>query len=586
MQDRKIIDEKYKWDLTLLFKTDEEFKKQKDYAKNKIDELAGFEGKLSTEENILKFFKLKEVVDKLVLKLDVYAFLKISENTADASAIRLAGESNSLVTYYSVKLAFVSPELALLSDALLVEMLNKTEFMPYSRILEGIKKEKPHIISKDKEELLAGVDEFSDFENLFSTITDAELKFDPIKLNSGEELHLNQSNFGLYAKHADREIRKQAHLNFYSGYKKVNLSLSCNYINYLKFCNFKAKTYNFKSSLDMALFNDEIDRSVYALILKSVKDNNSLYQKYIDKKIKLSNITDFSVYDINMPVGDGSKFKLDYDDSVILVKNALSILGREYKSVVDRVFAERWVDVYPSEAKRNGAFSVNCEIPYILLNHEPMYRSISTIAHELGHSVHSYLSEKYQPYFKSQTALFVAEIVSILNEILLAKYILKNETSVCAKRYVADGLLQEFNNNVFNVAMEAELEEFAHTSVNKGEELTFEDLNNKYEETCKCYYGNNVKLTEVSKYSWMRHSQFYTKFYLYKYAFGFLVASNIAKNIENFGTNYVENNYLKFLKGGSSLAPIELLKLAKVDITSEQTYKNAFMFYNELLEWL
>lgn len=588
MKNRSEIDDKYKWDFGLLFESEQDVNNAMQIVKNGISKLKTFEGTLNTKENVNNYFKESEKVERLLMKLDLYASMKISVDATDATSLRLMEEVNQIITYYSVSLSFVGPELSKISDELLDEMIKDKTFADYDRMLESIKKEKPHTLDTEKEKMLAGMEEFTDYSSLFEKLTDAELSFDSIVDKNNNKIDLTQSNYGVFIKSPDREIRKQAYLNFWKGFGGVNLTLCHNYIGYVKKCDYLAKMYNFKSALDRKLFYDELDKKVYDKLFVNLHKNYNLYQKYLDKKAKILNISDFMAYDILAPIGKGNKYELDYDESVKLVMEMTRILGEEYNDVVKQVFSKRWVDVYPAKAKRNGAYSasVNSGNPFMLLNHENIYRSISTIAHELGHSVHSYLSEKYQPYSKADYGYFVAEVASTTNEILLAKHILKNETDIETRRYILDCIIHEFNNNVFMAGADAELEEFAHSMVNNGEPITNEDLNNKYEELLKTIYGKRVQTTDYTKYAWLRHCQFYSAFYLFKYATGFIAAVNIADNIEKRGEEYVKNYYLKFLSSGSSSDPVSLLKLADVDITSDEVYEKAFKFFDNLVDLL
>lgn len=587
MKNRNEIDEKYKWDFSLLFKSESDIKKAKEFVKKSIEDLKKFEGKLGTKENVLRYFRESDKLEKVLSKLDLYAMMFVDIDATNARALKLASEVNSIGTHASVSLAFASPELAKLSDELLDDMILDKEFSDYDRVLEKIKKDKPHTLDTEKEKIIARVDEFTDFSEIYSKLSDAEVKFEPI-IDNGKEIPFSEANYGKYSKHENRELRKQANINLMKGYSNFNLTFSDDYINYLKKENFLAEIYNFKSALDRAFFYEEVDKSVYETLIRNITKYTPCYQTYLKKKGEILGIKDFCVYDVNAPIGDGSKFSVSYGEAVNMVKEMAKGFGGEYYDVVERNFNERWVDVYPNKAKKSGAYSaaVSASNPFMLLNFEPTFRAVSTIAHELGHSLHSYFSNKYQPQAKSNYVIFVAEVASTVNEILLAKHILKKETNEKVRKYIIESLISNFSNGVFRQAMFSEFEEFAHGTINKGEALTYEELNSAYENLQRKYFGEFVQLNEYSKYEWSRIPHFYRAFYVYKYATGFIAAANIAKKIEEEGETYVKNNYLKFLSAGSSADPVSLLKLAGVDMNSDETYDNAFKFYNDLVDSL
>ena len=266
----------------------------------------------------------------------------------------------------------------------------------------------------------------------------------------------------------------------------------------------------------------------------------------------------------------------------------VKVMGKEYHEVATKNFNSRWVDVFPKKGKRSGAYSASAQTgnPFMLLNYNKTYNDISTIAHELGHSMHSYFSEKSQPYFKQDYVIFVAEVASTVNEVLLANRLMRETKDISIRKFIAENLLAEFSASVFRQTMFSEFEYFAHDQINKGNPISFEELNEYYSKLQKEYFGGSVSFHEYAKFEWSRIPHFYRAFYVYKYATGFISAVTIAKNIEEFGTEYVENHYLKFLSSGSSADPVTLLKLANVDISSDEPYKKAFEYYEELIKLL
>jgi len=585
--ERKDIEEKYKWDFSILFKTEKDVLNAISQCEKGIEKLKSFENKLNTKAVVLDYFKQSEEVDKIVSKVCLYAYRLMDVDMANSSSQNLVGKVGNLLTSYSVDLSFVEPELSKLENKLIDEMIADPEFKDYDRILEKLKEDKKHTLDKAQEKLMAGISDFTDYSELFDKLCDVEMKFEPIKLKNGETKELTNASYGLFIKDEDHSIRRQAHVNLHNGYKDFNLTLSQNYINYLKKSDFTARTYNFKSKFESAMYHEEVNKSVYDSLINSVHNALPLYQNFIKLKAKILNLNTMGIEDVNADIKGSEKYCLDYEDAVKIVKKVVEPFGAEYNKIVDRNFSERWVDVFPSSGKVSGAYSSSCcAIPFMLLNYNKTFRDISTIAHELGHSIHSYFSETYQPYSKQGYKIFVAEVASTVNELLLNKYLLKTETDPMVKKSIINSMLVDFGSTVFRQTMFSEFEYWAHDKINKKEVITAEDLNNKYAQLQNLYFGNSLVLHDSAKYEWSRIPHFYRAFYVYKYATGYISAVKICEQIEKLGEEYVVNHYLKFLKGGCSQDPVSLLKLANVDITSEQTYTDAFKFYDELLQEL
>ena len=572
------------WDFSLIYKSEKEILSDIDSFKKMTTEIKKFEGRLNNEEDIILYLKESEAMMKVIYRLDFYVSLKVDKNNKDSKSLKLYGDIMNLITEYSVATAFVQPEIAKNLDAFLESLRNK--YSDYARFFESVIREKKHTISKDKEELIAGIGNFSDFSEIYDRLTNNEIKFDDIVTDQGEHYTLNDSTYGLYIKNEDEDIRKQASQNLLRGYSKYNLTISQIYLDYLKKKDFISKTYNFKSTFDRACFGEEVDSEVYYNLIKTVRDNIPLYQRYLKTKAKTLKKEEFLISDIHAPIGDASGFKYNYDEAVNVVLDTVSILGEKYVSVAKKMFESGMVDVYPAEGKRSGAYSSSASTGYqfMLLNHNNTYSDVSTIAHELGHSMHSYFSENTQPYFDQRYVIFVAEIASTVNEILLAKKMLSVAKTKEERIYLADSLLSEFCSTVFRQTMFSEFEFYSNDSINKSISISYDEFNNYYQNLLNDYFGDAVKLHEYTKYEWSRIPHFYRAFYVYKYATGFISAVSIAKQIEEKGREYVDNCYMKFLSAGSSMDPVSILKLANVDITTDKPYKEAFKFFSELID--
>lgn len=576
---------KYEWDFTLLYKSEKERQKDLDFFKNEIKEVKKFEGKLNTKKDIVEYLHSTETLMKKVYRLDLYAMLKLNKNSTIAENVKMSDELMNLFTEYSVATAFVSPELSANSTEFLLELKNDRELVDYQRFFETIIREKEHTITKEKEELMAGMSNFTSFVELFDKLANVEIKFDDIVDKNGNHLSLTNSTYTQYVLSEDKDIRKQAHENLHKGFAKFNLTLSNNFINFLKKCDFVSKTYNFKSQFERSLFNEEVSKAVYDKLVANVRKYLPLYQQELRGKAKTLGQEELLISDVIAPVGK-PKNNIDYDDAVKIVLDMVKIMGDEYHSVASTYFTNGSIDVFPAEGKQSGAYSASAQIgqQFMLLNYDGTYNSVSTLAHELGHTMHSYFSEKTQPYFTQDYVIFVAEVASTVNEVLLANKMLREITDKEERKFLAESILNEFNSSVFRQTMFSEFEEFAHGEINKGNSISFEELNDKYGELQKLYFADSVKMHEYAKFEWSRIPHFYRKFYVYKYATGFISAVTIASNIEKYGKEYVENNYLKFLSAGSSMDPVSILKLAKVDITSDEPYELAFKYYNDMIK--
>ena len=558
----------YEWNFKLLYEGDEDFRRDVKNVEELTNKICDLQGKLNNKKSIVEYLVLTEEIMKKISRLDMYVMLRVDKNTKNTQALKDYEIVNRLLTNYSVRTAFVSPELAKNSDEFLQELYNDEELKNYSRVIESIIREKPHTISKEKEELIAGMGDFADFSELFEKLTGTEIVFKDVIVD-GKAEKLNDSTYSKFTKSADEEVRKQAYDNLLSGYK-----------------NFNAHTYNFDSTFKKSMFYEEVQENIFFNLINIVNQNLGLYQKYLKEKAKILNKNKLYASDINAPIGEIKSLNLDYDSAVNKVLEVVKALGADYHKIASDMFSSGVIDVYPSEGKRSGGYSASGQTgkQFILLNYNKSYFDFSTIAHELGHSMHSYYSEKNQSYFNQNYVIFVAEIASTVNEILLAKKLLKETTDKDERRFIADSLLNEFCATVFRQTMFSEFEYFINDRVNKEIPITYEEMNEEYAKIQRKYFGDAVDLGENSKYEWSRIPHFYRSYYVFKYATGFISAVSIVNQIEEYGISYVEKYYKKFLSAGSSADPVSILKLANVDIETDEPYRAAFKFFEEVIE--
>jgi len=587
MAKRSDIDVKYTWDLTHIFKTENEFEKAYKRVRELYNKIPEFRGKLNNKKDVLEEMKIETELGMLLERMEVYLLLKKEMNGKDVHTLEQLSDLENYLTDMASKTSFVISEMAKLSDDFIDDLISDPSFIDYNKSLRDLKDDRKHILDEQREQMLTKISSFAGFSEIFSKLDDIELKFENIILDDGSEVCLSNQNYSIFAHDKSQNVRKQAFEKIHKGYKNVNLTLSENFINFLKYCDVMSEFRNYDDTVSRCLFNSRIKRKVVDSLIKNVHDNLPLFFKYVKYLKEALLLKDFNNADLYAPLStNGNNIQYTFEEAKEIVKKALKPLGVNYLNIVDVLFENRTIDVYPTENKGGGGFSVSAYgcLPYILLNYNNGYRDMSTLAHEMGHSMHSYLSNHRQCYEKANYDIFVAEIASTVNEILLFRYMELNAKSDDERRFLIANFLSEFYATIFRQTMFTEFELFAHDSTKKRIPLSFEKLNSKYQELRKQYFGNDVKLLENGDVEWSRIPHFYRPFYVYKYATGMISACAIVSNILKRGEDYVNNYYMEFLSAGGSLDPIDILKLADVDIADKSTFDGAFAFYNEYIE--
>ena len=571
---RSEIPEKYKWNSADIFATPAEwedtFKKlSKDYK-----QLSEFQGKLGDRDTLLKFLRLSDEIEKVMEKLYCYAHMCYDEDSQDAEKQARYARVYGLLTEYSTVLSFVSPELSALPDEQLKALIADSDFSDYDVMLSNVLRGKAHILSKDEERLLAGVGAFSEqFHEVFNRLDSGDIKFDKITVD-GKEVQLGHGTYSMLLQNPDQNVRKLAFETYYKAYiEKIN-TLAGLYEGSVKADWFYAQAKKFNSTMEQALFAEQVDKAVYDNLIKCMHGSFKPLHKYIALRKKLMGVETLNMYDLYVSIFEDANIACEYEEACELVLKGLSPLGEDYLEVVRHAFANRWIDVHETPTKRSGAYSMGVSgvHPFMLLNYQKTTHDIFTIAHEMGHSMHSYYSEKGQPFAKAGYKIFVAEVASTCNEVLLLKYLLKTETDVKLKKYLLQYYLDMLRTTMYRQAMFAEFEQISHDLVEKGQPLTADVMCQKYLELNKMYYGDAVHHNDEIKYEWARIPHFYRAFYVYKYATGIISAVCIAEKILNEGESAVKN-YKKFLSLGGSMDPVAELKVAGVDLTSEEPFK-------------
>ena len=571
---RSEIPEKYKWNLGDIFATPEDWEKCFNEMSQEYKKLAAYQGKLSDRDTLLEFLKLSDKIDFKMDQLYCYAFMSYNEDSQDPTLQARFSRIYALLTQYSEETAFVSPELSALPDSQLRALAADPDFADYDVALINLLKGKAHVLSQSEEKLLAGVGAFSgQFHEVFNRLDSGDIKFDQITVD-GKKVQLGHGTYSMLLQHKDQKVRKKAFETFYKAYiEKIN-TLAGLYEGSVKSDCFYAKAKNFGSAMEKALFYEQVDKKVYDNLIKCMHRSFKPLHRYIALRKKLMGVKTLNMYDLYVSIFENADISCEYEEACELVLKGLAPLGKDYLAVVQEAFNNNWIDVHETPTKRTGAYSMGVPgvHPYMLLNYQKTTHDIFTIAHEMGHSMHTYYSQKAQPFAKEGYKIFVAEVASTCNEVLLLKYLLSTVTDVKVKKFLLQYYLDMLRTTMYRQAMFAEFEQITHSLVENNEPLTADVMCQKYLELNKKYYGRSVKHNDQIKYEWARIPHFYRAFYVYKYATGIISAVCIAEKILSEGASAVEN-YKKFLSLGCSMDPVSELKVAGVDLTSKEPFE-------------
>lgn len=584
---RKDIPEKYKWNLGDIFATPADWEKTFEKLSAEYPTLASYKGKLADRNNLLEFLKRSDSFDVELGKLYCYAYMSYNEDSQDGEKQARYSRVYGLLTQYSAALSFVSPEISAIPDEQLESFINDPAFSDYDVSLKNILAGKAHILSPEEEKILANVGAFSgQFQEVFNRLDSGDIKFDEITVR-GEKVKLGHGAYSTLLQDKDQSVRKLAFETYYKAYINVINTLAGLYEGSVKADVFRAKTRKFQSTMESALFYEPVDKKVYDNLIKCMHESFQPLHHYIALRKKLMGVETLNMYDLYVAIFEDADISCEYEEACELVKKGLAPLGEDYLKVVQQAFDNRWIDVYETPTKRSGAYSMGVAgvHPYMLLNYQKTTHDIFTIAHEMGHSMHTYYSEKAQPAAKADYKIFVAEVASTCNEVLLLKYLLSTVTDVKIKKYLLQYYLDMLRTTMYRQAMFAEFEQITHELVEKGQPLTAEVMCNEYLKLNKMYYGEAVHHNDEIKYEWARIPHFYRAFYVYKYSTGIISAVCIAEKILKEGESAVKN-YKKFLSLGGSMDPVSELKVAGVDLTSEEPFKIVAKSFEDTLAQL
>ncbi len=573
----------YKWATEEIFSSDNEWEKEFSELSKQIS-FDNFRGKLNEKAQFLACMKEQERLGRIFEKLSVYAMMKHDENTKNATHDAMVGKITSLGAKFGASTAFIMPELTALTDKELQAFIDDEELREYDYFLKSVLKEKAHVLSEGEEKLLAESGEvLSSIKEIFTKIDNADLPLGEVK-HGNKSIPLSHGTYGVIMHGEDRKLRKKTFEKYYGAYVSLINTISSTYYASVKKDVFYAKARKFNSALEKALMAEDVDKKVYDNLIHFTNKALPKLHRYMANKKKLLNLKKMYMYDVYVPVVEGAELKLEYEDAYDLVIEGLAPLGKEYQELLRSARQNRWIDVFEGDGKRSGAYSVAVydTHPYVLLNYQKTTHDVFTIAHELGHSIHSYYSNKTQPYSKADYKIFVAEVASTVNEVLLIRHLLKVEKDKKLKKYLLSYLLEMIRTTLFRQTQFAEFEQIVHDMVENGQPLNKENLCEVYISLIKKYYGRSVVSEGLIQYEWARIPHFYRAFYVYKYATGITSALAIADRILTQGQPAVDD-YIKFLSSGGADNPVELLKIAGVNLEEKKPFIQAFKVFEDTL---
>lgn len=587
--ERSTIENKFKWTIDEMYPNEESIEKDIQKVKELIEEVKRYKGILAdSEENIFKALNISEEASRILQNLYVYTHMKSHEDTRINKNQSNATKIDMLSTELSMATSYMVPEIIAMDNEKLENYLKTEKLSHYKKYVDDILRLKPHTLNEREEELLASVADLSGVpENVYDMLSFADLQFPEIEDENGEKVRVTHSNFSLFLKSKDARVRKDAFEAMYGIYGQYKNTFASTLYGGIKSEIFYAKTRKYESALQGSLFQDNVSVNVYNNLIDAVHENLDTLNDYIDLKKKFLGLDKINMYDLYVPLTENFDMEISYEKAQEIILEALKPLGEEYLENVKKAFAEGWIDVYGNEGKQGGAYSWGSydSKSYILMSYKDDLNSLFTLIHEMGHSMHSFYSKNNQPYLYSGYKIFVAEVASTLNELLLINYLLKNAESKEERVYLLNYYLEQFRTTVYRQTMFAEFEKICHGKVEEGEPLTAEDFNNIYYDLNKKYYGESCEVNEEIALEWARIPHFYSNFYVYKYATGFSAASALSKQILEEGESAV-SRYKEFLKSGGSEFPLDQLRKAGVDMEKKESVDEALHVFKDLVKQL
>ena len=575
------------WKIEDIFVSEKEWEEALNEALSLADEIVKFTGKITESADTL--YKVLEIYEKCHLKFHLvngYAFKMRDVDTTSTSSQTLYAKAMSAEVTASEKLAFIEPEIIVASDETVEKFYNeKPELVKYKIFITEIRRGKEHSLSPELEKLLAGTNELAElpYEG-FATLSNADLKFPEITNEKGEKIQITNGRFVPLEESKDRALRKEVFEKYYETFGSFNNTWAILYAGQVKQLMFNARARKYSTTLEASVDGNNVSPEVYKNLVEAINDNLDKMHRYVRLRKKLLEVDELHMYDVYVPIVKDYEVKYTIEEAKELVLKAVEPLGTNYVRLLEKAFAERWIDVVENEGKRSGAYSSGMYgvHPFVLLNFNGTLDNVFTLAHEMGHAMHSYFSNEAQNFLDSRYKIFVAEVASTTNEVLLMEYMLKNAKDNKERAYLLNHYMDSFKGTIYRQTMFAEFEKTSNEIAESGEPLTHENLTKLYLELNKKYYGEDMVSDELIGYEWMRIPHFYYNFYVYQYATGYSAAVAIAHRILEEGEVAV-NDYMKFLHSGCTDDPVSLLKIAGVDMATKEPINSALEVFDRVI---
>ena len=582
--DRENASEVYRWDLSRIYSSLDSFRKDMDEVNSKILEFTKYEDIKYDENSLYDVINLTLDVNRKLDKLESYVSLLCDEDTRINEHQALSQEVANLYSKYVKTSYFVSPSILKMDYSEVEDFYKKNERLKeYEIYLQEMFRYKEHTLSNNEEKLLANLSKaFGNNYDTYELLKDSDLVFPDFKVD-GKEYPLNGTKYSLYVEDDNRDIRKGAFTTLYGVYKQYKNVFANLLLSNIKEEEAEAKIYKYDGAIEESLYRDQINISIHNNLVNVIHDKMNVLHKYYDLKKEVLGLDELHLYDVYTNLVNNDTFKYPFDDAKETVIKALSILGDKYIEILKKGINDRWIDVYPGKGKRTGGYSGGSydTNPYILLNYQDKYDDMSTLAHELGHSMHSYYARNNNPYQYGYYSIFVAEVASTVNELLLAKYVINNSKDKQEKLFIINRMMELFRATIFRQTMFSEFERIIYKKVANDEPVTADILSDVYYKLNKEYFGSNVFIDNEIGYEWERIPHFYYNFYVYKYATGLSAAASIVTRLLD-GT-LKPDDYINFLKCGKSKSPLDSLKIAGVDLSEPKVVEEAIKMFDDLI---
>ena len=574
---RNEVEERLKWDTSSIYADDEGFYKDIEEVKNLVGKLKEFKGKITSDlETFKEYLKLEEEFARKMEKAYVYSSLKSDEDTTVSKYQEMSQVAQNTYVYASSELSFISPEVLSTDKSVIDKYLEDPEISYLKHYFEDEFRAKDHVLDEKSESILAAFGKLKNNpQNSYMIFNNADLTFPSVE-KDGEEIKITNANFVTLQEDSDRDFRREVYEKYYKTYRQYSNTLASTLDGEFTAHNVEAKLRGYKSAREMSLFANNIPEEIYDNLLEVVHDNADIHRDYTTLRKEYLGVDDLGFHDIYVPLVEDYDRKIDFDEAKEIVLEAIKPLGEEYVKVAKEGFETRWFDVMPNEGKRSGAYSSGSydTQPFILLNHTNSINDLFTIIHELGHSMHSYYTRREQPYHYGSYSIFLAEIASTTNELLLLDYMLEHSQSEAETKYLLNYFVNQFKSTVFRQTMFADFEHKVNKLVENAEPIPAERLHAIYKELNEDLFGKDIEVDEFIAAEWARIPHFYMFYYVFQYATGFMSAVALSQKILH-GTDADREAYLGFLKAGESEYPIEVLKKAGVDMTNKEAMESA-----------